>query len=586
MMSNKWRIILLLVALGSSAVLFSSMPISELDSGWGHNVVRNWDSVGFFRLGGQLVTNPGGVPPDGHLDIYSGHRPYSLFFPFVIGKVTGGFGADGVGFYLVLSAAVALAASYLLGNRAAGLMGGLLVLMCPGYVRMTVGLDTLTLPVLLGLPFLAPVCKRLHDPRPIGFGLAALMALTVATYAVLNWTTAFVFLIVGLYLIARLGIFNRRFILFTLTATVVTVAVALVSIASKAGGGGSGGMSLFYNSYLWGGGGYGGFPMNWKTAVVRLSAASLLGLLPLLGFSGWVLLRARKAGDLSLKYLMPFAGAAFCVVGMRNYFAHHPWMASSVLIVGLVFSLALILPQLEAGPAEPGYRELLWVMGATAYCYLIVATFSVNSADADRLITLVKQHTPRNGTIILSRTVDTSGFHQLERFNDQFDRTVILPADGPAKEPDGSGSDRTFFLSNETVSALGEPVAQTHDRKGLLTGAISAGLDWYRTHISKRSAADRLSLSETYYLYRYSPGIAPRPSLRLETRSISRAVAFSTKPTLRKAHRDRTRHPRPRGRGARGRTSVPARRRECGQPLCVRQLAQCEFETRSRLAVW
>ena len=512
MTSNKWRIILLLTALGSSAVLFSSMPISELDSGWCHNVIRNWDATGFFKLGGQLVTNPGGVLPDSPLEIYSGHRPYSLIFPFVIGKIAGGFGSGGVAFYLVLSAAVALAAKHLLGNRAAAWLGGLLVLMCPGYVRMTVGLDTLTLPVLMGLPFLAPVCKRLHDPRPIGLGMAALMALTVATYAVLNWTTAFVFPIVGLYLIAQMGLFNRRFVLFTLTATVATVAVALVSIASKAGGGSSGGFALFYNSYLWGGGGYGGFPMNWKTAIVRLSVASLLGLLPLLMFSGWALVRHRQAGGLVPKMFLPVAGAVVSVVGMRNYFAHHPWMAAPVLIVGLVFSLALILPQLEAGPAEPGYRELLWILGAAAYCYLIVATFNVNSADADRLITLVKQHTPRNGVIILSKTVDTSGFHQVQRFNDEFDRTVLLPKDGQATETDGSGNTPTFFLSNEKVPALGEPVAQTQDRKGLLTGAINAGLEWYRTHVSKRSATDRLSLSENYYLYARTPAAsADRP---------------------------------------------------------------------------
>lgn len=515
-----WRIILFLTVLGFSAVYFSIMPISEKDSSWGHNVLRNWDELGFARLGGKLITNPGGIAADGKLAVYGGHRPYSLFIPFLIGKGGGGFGGKGIAFYLLFSTAVFLGAKRLFGNGGEAFLGAALVLLCPGYVRMSVGIDTLTIPVLLGLPFLAALCRRICDPRPIGAGLAALMAVILLTYGVLNWTTAFVFAITGIYLALRIGFTSRRLILFALAVLAATGVVGVVSILHKMGGGTGDGSRSFqdiFDTYLWGAAGYAGYPMNWKSAITRIGAANLIGLLPIGGFLAFIAARYWKVvGRLPMKKFGPLAVAIASVAFMRNYFAQHPWMAASVFIVGIAFSGALLLHGLDARavPAshgQLGISHLLALLGAGAYCFLVVTFFSVNKAENDQLITLVKQTTERRSLVILDETIDLSGEDQASKLAEQFDRSVVLLANAPPTGLENSPYTRGYILSRKKIASLGEPLAQTTDRSSPMAGIMASILNWYRTHIAIRDTTDRLAFSKTYYLYPYSPAMAQEP---------------------------------------------------------------------------
>src|SRR6185503_12607357 len=148
---------------------------------------------------------------------------------------------------------------------------------------------------------------------------------------------------------------SRRFILFVLAVFAATGVVGVVSILHKLGTGTGGGRSFqdIFNAYLWGTAGYGGYPMNWKAAITRIGAANTIGLLPVASFLASIVVRYWKVvGRLPMKEFGPLAVAVASVAFMRNYFAQHPWMAASLFIVGIAFSCALLLQELDARPVS------------------------------------------------------------------------------------------------------------------------------------------------------------------------------------------------------------------------------------------
>ena len=61
------------------------MADNDLGIGWPHNVLRNWEQLGWRALGGQLVVNPGGNDGLQQPEVYPGHRALSLYPPFLVG---------------------------------------------------------------------------------------------------------------------------------------------------------------------------------------------------------------------------------------------------------------------------------------------------------------------------------------------------------------------------------------------------------------------------------------------------------------------------------------------------------------------
>jgi hypothetical protein len=196
--------------------------------------------------------------------------------------------------------------------------------------------------------------------------------------------------------------------------------------------------------------------------------------------------------------------AIFFIAVLRNYFAHHPWMAGPVLIYGVVFSLRLLL-DCQAEAQTTGTRQF-WVMTAIPvlagfiYGTIVLAWLNVNAVDVDPVLQLTKDHTPRNGIIFYSPS--DSGFGQIaERFPDIIDRQVT-PLTDSNSIPQGSlgPGEEKFYITSHLLPGNPNLLAQTESEK--THGLISSTLNWYRTHVSRRAPGDRIQLSDKLYLYK------------------------------------------------------------------------------------
>ena len=251
MMTSRLQLVgfVLFLLLGSWC-LYEDTPMSNRGE-WPHVVLRNWHEFGFFRLHGQLVYNIAGQGLPQSPQIYSGHRPFSLYPAYLVTWLSGS--DNGLWFHLLLSLAIGVGVWQLLGRRPIGLLAALLIVFSPGYLRMTPLLDPLDVPVLLAIPFFCRV-RELLSREKISIGAVGLAVGLAAIYALLNWTTLLAFAIVLAYLAAALPGRFHRVLLFGLICGVAGGAVLAVSLISKAGHSAaavsSGQMAQWYNHYL------------------------------------------------------------------------------------------------------------------------------------------------------------------------------------------------------------------------------------------------------------------------------------------------------------------------------------------------
>src|SRR5262245_4609862 len=189
------------------------------------------------------------------------------------------------------------------------------------------------------------VLQLLKAPKiTLGVGLALVAA--GALYTVLNWTTVFAIAITVVYLSVSVPSQWKRWLLVFSIIGACAVGVTLISVSDKISSGDtvplSSRLQTLYNAYLFGPGGYGGYPMNWSKATVRLISPNVIGLLPLWAVYVWrIQPSGREGAALSWRAFLPLIAAVFLFAGFRSAFAHHPWTAASILISGAVFSLAL-----------------------------------------------------------------------------------------------------------------------------------------------------------------------------------------------------------------------------------------------------
>ena len=336
--------ILLVLAVLSGCAWTEYLYDDGLGTSWVHVAVRNWQHVGFFKLHGQIVSNPGGFEATTNPDIYPGMSPVCLYPVFIAAQLFAWTGLGTLSFQILLAAVVFWAIWRLLGRDGFAFLLAAVAVICPGYSRWLNILDPNVITVVLGLPYITIVIATLTRPR-IGFiAFAGLLVLTLA-FLSLNWTTVWVLGPCSLLLLGLPQISRRAVISFIAVTGASSLLFVVGSVIIKAGhnhAGSGGGLLLFLRGYTWGAIGY-GLGLTTVTAFARLAVVNGIGLLPLILLGGWEAKKYFHPVELkSWLAISPFALTLAEIGFMRNYFGHHPWMAGPLLLVGIIFSLVLL----------------------------------------------------------------------------------------------------------------------------------------------------------------------------------------------------------------------------------------------------
>lgn len=468
---------------------------------WPANVIRNWQEFGLFNLRGQLVDNPGGYQAATCPHIYHGMSPVCLYPVYWVTQMFSWTGLDTLAFHTMLLLAVLWGSWNLLGRDDFALLVAAVAVLCPGYMQYSKILDPDAISVLAVIPYTAIALVILKKPKFTPALAVVLFVLTVG-FMSLNWTTAWVcgpciFLFIGMR-----GI-NRRALIFLIAVMVIGVPLVVATLlAAKAGYRGLtglGGMRLaqILGAYMWGNYGY-----NWGLKagrdLLRVAFINGVGLFPL-----WLVLvyavvrRIRDGARLPWLAFMPLLLAVADPTIMRNYFASDPWEGGPVLLVGSMFSLALLrVPTIErdkgAGQVSHGFT---WALGMLCFVYAlaVLAFFRTSQAQVLNLAQLVREHTARSDTIVIVRNVDVATARVADRLDRLLDRhvTVVDDVKGLTAEKDH----RTILSAvplNNSLILIAQSTAHPHSGLKKVT-------DWFKRSIAPR--ANRPELSDTYFLY-------------------------------------------------------------------------------------
>lgn len=508
-MSRLTKIFLILAIIGGCAWLQYLMD-DGLGTGWPQNVVRNWEEFGFFNLHGRLVTNPGGFEAVTDPKIYKGMSPVCLYPAYFAAQIFSWTGLGTMSFHILLALAVFWAIWELLGRDDFAFVVAAAAVLCPGYGRWQKLLDPNAISVLFGLPYIVIVVAMLKKPR-LGFlSIAGLFGLTLL-FTSLNWTTVWVFGPCALLLLGLPQISRRAVLLFIALAGASSVLFAIGSLMAKAGGGntGMGNASLmqFVGNYTWGQGGYGAGLTTGK-ALLRLSFVNGVGMLPLFVIDLWAAAKKFPRGNRNFWLVIaPFALTVVEIAFMRNYFGHHPWMAAPVLLIGLVFSLALLRGgQQEAAATSPLKIKRFLVPILALLCFIyglaVVVFYRANEVNELSLIRLVRHHTARSDCIVIVKNVDPRTAGLAARFDEVLDRRVLV-ADDLNHLP--AVKSQIIILSAVPMNGAVGLLAQSSDDEAGSGSWPHQAADWFNRCISRRQPGDRLELAGGYFLYEMKP---------------------------------------------------------------------------------
>jgi hypothetical protein len=495
------RRLLFFVIVIAAAMVLSYLVDNNLEWGWPTNVVRNWQEFGFFNLHGKLVTNVGGFEATTRPEIYGGMSPISLYPVYFATAVFSWTGLDTLSFHILLAAAIFWASRNLMGRDNFAMLAAAAAILCPGYLRWPKLFDPNTLAALPVLPFAAIVLAILKKPKFTPGLAVGLIVLTLA-FMSLNWTTAWVCGPLIFLLLGMSGL-NRRGLITLIVVMVIGVPlVVAVSFAAKFGshtaGAGSIGPGQIIAGYTWGSAGY-GVGTSTGRAFLRLAFVNGVGLFPLwLMFIYAVARRIRNGARLLWIMFAPLALTVANVIIMRNYFGHHPWMAGPVLVVGLVFSLALlrISPPSQVANAPEGI-SCKTVAAVTALCFVygfaVLTFFRVNEMGLLTVVKLVREHTARSDTLVVLKS-DSYLVPLVDRLDEALDRHMVV-----VDNIEQAASESHYVILSPvkldgSLTLVAESNASAHS---WMTGIA----DWFNRSISKRAPGDRMNLPETYYFY-------------------------------------------------------------------------------------
>ena len=260
---------------------------------WPANVSRNWEHYGFFTLHGQLVVNPGGHRALEQPEVYAGHRPASLYPLFLSYHLFKWLQLDFLPYYFIVATLVFFSIWQLTGRSGAAFWLAICLLWCPGYVRWQTTMDPNLAAVMWGYPFCA-IAFALLQKKKLRVEEWMLLGLVTALYSLINWSAVLVHAMIFMALLLHPRVSRPRLAVYAGVAATVGLVVLGLSVASKmtmANGQPAPSGSLL-KCYCWGNEGYGA-DLTTRTAIMRLTAVNLTGLLPVLLFLGWHAWRKR-----------------------------------------------------------------------------------------------------------------------------------------------------------------------------------------------------------------------------------------------------------------------------------------------------
>ena len=485
-----------------SGALFFSFPLSER-SAWTHCVLNNWEQYSFSALSGQLVTNPGGHGALDNPQIYGGHRPHIARVAYFIGILSGSPGENGWLFHVLLSVLIGISIWLSFGRTNWAALLAICTIISPGFIRTPLQLDTLAIPVLLGIPVLF-VASKVFSPKQHDWRKTALFFVLLAFYVQINWTTALSVLVIFSYLVASNKLSLKSLVVFLAISGIAICFVLITSLLHKQSASRSlvDSVGLFFNSYLCGAGGYGGLAMDWVTAIRRIAVANIIGLMPLLVGLLFVAVKLGLTQTLKLSHFLPLAASIVCILILRNYFAAHPWMAAPIIILGLLATIKILSDsRLAKHPAANSsfslfYCILIAVFSLT-YAWGISKVFALNSLASDSIATMVKTHTQRSDLIFVQGAVfrDQAAIEKISSLCDR----LVMSGDPAALNP--ANDDLCYFIGTTGLPHKGYiKIADTSAYKDQSSQTLSMLLDLYRSKVSRRIVGDSPLSVETYTL--------------------------------------------------------------------------------------
>ena len=492
-----WLGVLLLLC-GLHLWIYAHLPEARKETDWPNAVLHNWHEYGYWHLDGQLVANPGGLEPGEKPSIYPGHRPYLLLPPYWLKELPGAAGGNGLLYDFVMVLATFAGLTRLLGTGARGVLLAGLACLCPGFIVNVATIDTISFPAVAGLAVLPYAAARLADGngKPAGRVLALAVLLL---YMLMNWSTLFSLFVAAVYLGVRSPAQWKSLAVYLGAALAVGLGVFAASMLSRHPTDANTG--YFWNAYLWGPRGYDGNGMTLGKAVVRISGVNVIAWLPLAA-GGLVLWFRNGLGERWRRSPLPLAAAVFAVLVMRNYNAHHPWGAVSIIALGLLFSLELLL---APSPAPGRGRAAMGLAAAAVFSLLYCAGWltldEFNKRDYNPLFALIAQNTPRHGLIVVEDSLTPDGMMKAEALSGMVDRKVISAADVEDRWHGPGSGEKVFYLAHAAPPPGARLVAQSQCPPRWTDRLVTPLFDFYRQKISRRAAGDRKAFFTEYWLY-------------------------------------------------------------------------------------
>ncbi len=508
MTSRTKSIMVSLVMAVAGGVLFFGQSDQMRNGGWAHSVLRNWDEYGFFKLEGRMIINPGGHGVLDDPQYYTGHRPHVLRAAYFVGHLTGNPGHEGWLFQALLSGLVGWAIWKGLGQSLTSFLIAFCTVVSPGFIRNSLVLDTLAIPVLLGIPFLvlAALLLRKDQLRPINW---LCLLLLCAIYTPINWTTGMALVVVFFYFVTSKQFkFGRIIALFAAAGVCATIVLG-ISVLDKKGGDSSVAHALasLYNNYLFGSGGYGNIPMDWVTATRRIFVANIIALAPLICASGALVSAKSWRATFSVMALLPLIASLACVALFRNYFATHPWMAAPVIILGCIATLLSWYDrsEIKPGPDLATTKVVVILISLVSFVYslLLSQAYQIYSSGAADIKSMIRNNTGRADIVFCDESVLEDGIlldwlalgcdRKLLNWDDEFGSTILR------------ANRRLFLLTANPDSAIGALVADSASPLGPIAGFLNTPLEWYRAKVARRDVREVPDPSATYYLLELPP---------------------------------------------------------------------------------
>jgi len=503
MTSGRKAIMVSFVMALAGGILFFAQSEQARNGGWAHSVLRNWGEYGFFNLEGRMITNPGGYDVLGDPQYYTGHRPHVLRAAYFIGCLTGNPGYEGWLFQALLSALVGWAIWKGLGQSLAAFLVAFCTVVSPGFIRHSLILDTLAIPVLLGIPFLvlASLLLRKEQLRPIDW--ICILVLCVI-YVAINWTTAIALVVIFAYFVSSTNYKLGRITALFATAGASATIVLAISVFDKRSGDASVAQALtaLYNNYLFGSGGYGNIPMDWSIAMRRISVANIMALAPLICASGLVVSAKSWRTKFSVMALLPLVASLACVGLFRNYFATHPWMAAPVVIIGCIATLLSWYDrsEIKSGSSLATTKAFVVLISLLSFTYSLLLTqlYHFYSSGVADIKSMVRSNTGRADIILCDESVLEDGM-VLEWLESGCDRKFVL-SDGKLGATAHRADAQLFLLTTNPDSAAGTLVADSKSPVSPIADFLDVPIQWYRAKIARRDAREVPKAPAVYYL--------------------------------------------------------------------------------------